>query len=285
MCVRSVFPSGPVLGSAHSAAGCPTLFAGFIATTTESDFSGPFIIGYGSSPSRCGPARYCGWSGPRSPGSRAKSVRACQVLRPRRVARALALTRSDMWPSATQTASAPGNSFLSRLNGWPARTPTDASPPSSRMTAHGSGPMWFATPSSQWTCTTYSLPVSRRTCVKTPPLRKFGGRLTFGMVEKVAPNAIWRFDISSHATRSAFSHSLGRSRAYANVVYLAGQRRMQLLCDDAEIHETAQPSNRAFEAESFPISSSRVRKSACRRLESYDCFRELRSASRSAPPP
>ena len=28
---------------------------------------------------------------------------------------------------------------------------------------HGSGPMWFATPSSQWTCTTYSLPVSRRT--------------------------------------------------------------------------------------------------------------------------
>ena len=29
--------------------------------------------------------------------------------------------------------------------------------------AHGSGPMWFATPSSQWTCTTYSLPVSRRT--------------------------------------------------------------------------------------------------------------------------
>ena len=29
------------------------------------------------------------------------------------------------------------------------------------------GPMWIATPSSQWTCTTYSLPVSRRTCVKT----------------------------------------------------------------------------------------------------------------------
>jgi hypothetical protein len=31
------------------------------------------------------------------------------------------------------------------------------------MPAHGSGPMWFATPSSQWTCTIYSLPVSRRT--------------------------------------------------------------------------------------------------------------------------
>ena len=35
VCVRSVFPSGPVLGSAHSAAGCPTLFAGFIAVGSE----------------------------------------------------------------------------------------------------------------------------------------------------------------------------------------------------------------------------------------------------------
>src|SRR5262249_42392032 len=31
------------------------LFAGFIATMTRSDFSGPCIIGFGSSPSRCGP--------------------------------------------------------------------------------------------------------------------------------------------------------------------------------------------------------------------------------------
>ena len=73
-----------------------------------------------------------------------------------------------MSPSATQTASAPGISFLSRLNGWPAHSPADASPTSSRTPAHGSGPMWVATPSSQRTCTSYSLPVSRRTCVKTP---------------------------------------------------------------------------------------------------------------------
>ena len=33
----------------------------------------------------------------------------------------------------------------------------------SRPDAHGSGPMWVATPSSQWIFTTYSLPVSRRT--------------------------------------------------------------------------------------------------------------------------
>src|SRR5215475_14887855 len=37
---------------------------------------------------------------------------------------------------------------------------TDASPTSSRTPAHGSGATWIATPSSQWTFTTYSLPVS-----------------------------------------------------------------------------------------------------------------------------
>jgi hypothetical protein len=52
--------------------------------------------------------------------------------------------------------------------GEPGRRRTaDASPTSSRMPAHGLGPMRVATPSSQWTCTTYSLPVSRRTRVKT----------------------------------------------------------------------------------------------------------------------
>jgi hypothetical protein len=38
------------------------LFIGFTATTARPDFSHPFIIGYGSSPSRCGPGRHkaCG---------------------------------------------------------------------------------------------------------------------------------------------------------------------------------------------------------------------------------
>jgi hypothetical protein len=35
---------------------------------------------------------------------------------------------------------------LSRLNGWPMHSPTDASPTPSRTPAHGSGPMWTATP-------------------------------------------------------------------------------------------------------------------------------------------
>lgn len=48
----------------------------------------------------------------RSPGSRARSVRACQGLRPRRVARALAMTRSCVLPSVNRTTSAPGSNFL-----------------------------------------------------------------------------------------------------------------------------------------------------------------------------
>jgi hypothetical protein len=54
------------------------------------------------------------------------------------------------------------NRKLSRLNGWPMRPPVNASPRPSRATAHDSGPMWFANPSSQGTCILYSLPVSRR---------------------------------------------------------------------------------------------------------------------------
>src|ERR1700740_2565733 len=134
----------------------------------ESDFSGSCIGGYGSSPSHRGPSAQYGLRPiRRPPGSRTRSVRACQVLRPRRVGQVLALALLDILPSTTRTVSAPGISFLSRLNGWPARSPTDASPTSSRMPAHGLGPMWAATPSSQWTCTTYSLPVSRRTRVKS----------------------------------------------------------------------------------------------------------------------
>jgi hypothetical protein len=40
----------------RAAVGPSALFASFIATMAGSDFSGPFIIGFGYSPSRCGPA-------------------------------------------------------------------------------------------------------------------------------------------------------------------------------------------------------------------------------------
>ena len=49
------FPSVPALRSTNSAADHSALFVGFPATMARSDFSCPYIIGYGSSPSRCGP--------------------------------------------------------------------------------------------------------------------------------------------------------------------------------------------------------------------------------------
>src|SRR5262249_5762842 len=51
------FPSVPALRSTNSAADRSALFVGFTATMARSDFSCPCIIGYGSSPSRCGPSR------------------------------------------------------------------------------------------------------------------------------------------------------------------------------------------------------------------------------------
>jgi hypothetical protein len=53
--------------------------------------------------------------------------------------------------------------LFSRLNTQPRRTPVNASPKTSRVPAHDSGTVWFATPSLEETCTPYSLPVSRRT--------------------------------------------------------------------------------------------------------------------------
>ena len=112
-CVRDVlcgiaFPSVPALGSPCSAAGMPVLFAGFTATSAESDFSRPFIAGYGSSPSRRDPATQAPRMGERSPGSRTKSFRTCEGLRPRRAVGTLALSRSAMSPSVGIKTSAPG---------------------------------------------------------------------------------------------------------------------------------------------------------------------------------
>src|SRR6266487_2317612 len=67
----SAFPLVPTLRSTSSAADCSALFAGFPATMAGSDCSGPCIIGYGSSPSRCGPATAAPFrSNPRPPSFR-----------------------------------------------------------------------------------------------------------------------------------------------------------------------------------------------------------------------
>src|SRR5258708_7171314 len=87
-------------------------------------------------PTRTSAARMWRWPTMRSPGSRAKSVRTCQCLRPRRAVWALALSRPSVLPSVSGTTSAPGMRVLSRLNGWPIRSPVNASPIPSRASAH-----------------------------------------------------------------------------------------------------------------------------------------------------
>src|SRR5260370_27052027 len=64
--------------------GCWTIYAperltSSWSTRSISDFSRPCIIGYGSSPSRCGPTAVAERSIARSPGSRARSVCICHV--------------------------------------------------------------------------------------------------------------------------------------------------------------------------------------------------------------
>ncbi len=78
-----------------------------------SDFSSPFIAGFGHTafPARAGGALHLR-SVARYPGSRARSVRACWGLRPRRTETPLAITRRPMLPSGCVTPSAPGISFF-----------------------------------------------------------------------------------------------------------------------------------------------------------------------------
>src|SRR6266436_2992569 len=168
LCVRTVlcnsaFLSVPLLPS--------TGFAGIIS---ESDFFAPFIIGYGLRPSRCGPGTAS------QGGDEDIPVPAQEVCVH---AEGLKTTRGgegpcDDGPRAcclllATTASAPRTALLSPLNTSPVRAPVNASRTASQQCpAHDSGPMWIATPSPWWTCTTYSLPVSRRTSSLTCPARQ-----------------------------------------------------------------------------------------------------------------
>jgi len=68
LCVRAVFCSFafllfPPLPSTDSAAGLPTLFVCFSGTISRSDFSLPYITGFGQWPSRCDPPTTTGGVG------------------------------------------------------------------------------------------------------------------------------------------------------------------------------------------------------------------------------
>ena len=82
----------------------------------------------------------------RYPGSRAEGVCACQCLRRRGADLCLAIATWAVSPSAGRKASAP-RSWFSPLNGWPTLSPVNASLRPSRVAAHDSGSVRFATPS------------------------------------------------------------------------------------------------------------------------------------------
>ena len=130
------FPSAPALGSTGSDPDRSASFVCFAAAMAGPDFSCPFIVGYGSSPSRRDPAARAPRMDKRSPGFRAGSLSTSQGLKTTPGRTVLALLRRS-----AGTSSAPGMRKLSRLNGWPMPPPADASPPTSRSTAHGSGPV------------------------------------------------------------------------------------------------------------------------------------------------
>jgi hypothetical protein len=84
-----------------------------------------------------------------SPGSLTRCVRACVGSS---TAQGLCPTRDSVEPSVAFRAFSrrrhPGLEGISRLNTQPTRPPVNASPPSLRASAHDSGPMWLARPSS-----------------------------------------------------------------------------------------------------------------------------------------
>ena len=116
---RSAFPLAPALRSTNSATDCSALFTGFIATMTGPDVPRSCIIGFGSSPSRCGPWGQCAQrsnAGPprfrRDPFERDWVFDHGRASAPRK-------TVPHMLPSTLLTGSASASFCLSRLNSQP----------------------------------------------------------------------------------------------------------------------------------------------------------------------
>src|SRR5262249_40430708 len=112
----------------------------FPATMARSDFSGPCIIGYGSSPSRCGPATAAPFrSDRRSPRFRCDPFARDVALDPGR-ASASRIAVPHMLPSSEWKLSAPAMSDLSWLNPTPHAIAVYASRPLSPVATQHSLP-------------------------------------------------------------------------------------------------------------------------------------------------
>ena len=101
-------------------------------TTAGSDFPCSYIIGYGSSPSRCGPGQHRCWSNAGSPRFRCDPFVRDVAIDPGR-ASAPRVTVPHMLPSTKPTVSAPTMLCLSWLIPTPHTTAVYASRPPSPM--------------------------------------------------------------------------------------------------------------------------------------------------------
>jgi hypothetical protein len=136
--VPAGLPLTRCLPSIPSAAAGAALFADFLGTTHLSDLSGACIIGYGSSPSRCGP----GGASPsrRSPRFRRRNPFLRDVVFDPGRATVPRIMVPHVLPSTLLTASASANFELSWLNRIPRRIAVYASRPPSPTTPQHSLP-------------------------------------------------------------------------------------------------------------------------------------------------
>src|SRR5215471_336732 len=95
----------------------------------------------------------------------------------------------------------------------------------------GLGPMWVATPSSRWTCTTYSLPVSRRTRMKRrspPTIGQFTAVVWAAVLRRLRMHYSKRNRITGFPQCGGLLHRLGHEEQFplprANGRCLFGER-------------------------------------------------------------
>ena len=132
------------------------------AGADESDFSGPFIVGFGLRPSRRCPCETPQGRPRDIPVPEQKASAHARIYDDAGADRCLAIARQAVFTSAGRKASAP-RSWFSPLNRWPTLSPVNASLRPSWVAANNSGSVRFATPSPKRTFNSYLLPVSRRT--------------------------------------------------------------------------------------------------------------------------
>src|SRR5882757_10720370 len=134
---RFAFPLVPALRSTNSATDRSVLFAGFTATMTGSDVPRSCIIGFGSSPSRCGPWGQCAQRSNAGPPRFRRDPFLRDGVFDHGRASAPRITGPHMLPSTLLTGSASANFCLSRLNNPPHRIVVYAShPPLPATTQH-----------------------------------------------------------------------------------------------------------------------------------------------------